>query len=206
METQTTEKRKIFDIIKSNLKIIIAILFLFLVVIFVYSWIEFKADIKKTSLSEDYIEAKIMLSQKRTNEALDVLKKIIKEEDSTYSVLSLYLIIDQKLEKDNKKILNYFDKVLSIRNLKNENLDLVKFKKAIFISGYSNEEELLNLLSPIIDSDSVWKAQSIKFLADFYFSKKEYNKADQYYSILLTLENSNIDSKEIKKKIKNYKK
>ena len=154
METQFTEKRKIIDIVKSNLKIIIATLFSFLILFFVYLWIEFKADSKKTTLSENYIEAKIMLSQKKTNEALDVLKKIIEEKDSTYSVLSLYLIIDQELEKDSKKILNYFDKVLSIGDLKNEDLDLVKLKKAIFISSYSNEEELLSLLSPIINSDS----------------------------------------------------
>ncbi len=206
METQFTEKRKIIDIVKSNLKIIIATLFSFLILFFVYLWIEFKADAKKTTLSENYIEAKIMLSQKKTNEALDVLKKIIEEKDSTYSVLSLYLIIDQELEKDSKKILNYFDKVLSIGDLKNEDLDLVKLKKAIFISSYSNEEELLSLLSPIINSDSTWKAQSIKFLADFYFSKEEYSKSDQYYTTLLTLKNSNINIREIKKRIKNYKK
>ena len=147
-----------------------------------------------------------MLSQKKPNEALDVLKKIIKEKDSTYSVLSLYLIIDQDLEKNEKEILNYFDNVLSINSLKNEDLNLVKFKKAIFVSRYGNEKEVLNLLNPIINSDSVWRAQSIKFLADFYFSKKEYKKADQYYSILLTLENSNIDTREIKRKIKTYKK
>ena len=206
MEEQSTEKKKIFDIIKSNLKIVITTIFLLLVIVSVYSWLKFKEDVKKINLSENYIEAKIMLSQKKPKEALDVLKKIIKEKDSTYSVLSLYLIIDQDLEKDEKEILNYFDNVLSINSLKNEDLNLVKFKKAIFVSRYGNEKEILNLLNPIINSDSVWKAQSIKFLADFYFSKKEYKKADQYYSILLTLENSNIDTREIKRKIKNYKK
>ncbi len=206
MEAQPTEKKKIFDIIKSNLKIIITAIFLLLVMVSVYSWLKFKEDVKKTNLSQNYIEAKIMLSQKKPNEALDVLKKIIKEKDSTYSVLSLYLIIDQDLEKNEKEILNYFDNVLSINSLKNEDLNLVKFKKAIFVSRYGNEKEVLNLLNPIINSDSVWRAQSIKFLADFYFSKKEYKKADQYYSILLTLENSNIDTREIKRKIKTYKK
>ena len=206
MEEQSTEKKKIFDIIKSNLKIVITTIFLLLVIVSVYSWLKFKEDVKKINLSENYIEAKIMLSQKKPKEALDVLKKIIKEKDSTYSVLSLYLIIDQDLEKDEKEILNYFDNVLSINSLKNEDLNLVKFKKAIFVSRYGNEKEILNLLNPIINSDSVWKAQSIKFLADFYFSKKEYKKADQYYSILLTLENSNIDTREIKRKIKIYKK
>tara|TARA_B100000029_G_scaffold397989_1_gene396410 strand:+ start:359 stop:979 length:621 start_codon:yes stop_codon:yes gene_type:complete len=206
MESQPTEKKKIFNIIKSNLKAIIIGILLLLVAIFIYSWVKFKEDVKKTDLSENYIEAKIMLSQKKSNEALNILRTIIEEKDSTYSVLSLYLVIDQDLEKDNKKVLNYFDKVLSINDLKNEDLDLVKFKKAIFISSYGNERELLDLLNPIINSDSVWRSQSIKFLADFYFSKKEYKKADQYYSTLLTLENPNIDTQEIKRKIKTYKK
>jgi len=206
MEAQPTEKRKIFDIIKSNLKIIIGVLFLLLITISVYSWLKFNADIKKNNLSENYIEAKILLSQKKSNEALDILKKIIEQEDNTYSVLSLYLVIDQELEKDDKKVLNYFDRVLSINSLKNEDLDLVKFKKAIFISRYAKESELLDLLKPIINSESVWKTQSIKFLADFYFSKKEYDKADQYYSVLLSLKNPNIDSKEIRRRIKTYKK
>ena len=206
MESQPTERKNFFNIIKSNLKFIIGGLFLLLVVISVFSWLKFNADIKKTTLSENYIEAKILLSEKKPNKALDVLKKIVEQGDSTYSTLSLYLIIDQELEKDGKKILNYFDKVLSINSLKNEDLNLVKLKKAIFISSYGKEEELLDLLNPIINSDSVWKTQSIKFLGDYYFSIKEYNKADQYYSDLLTLENSNIDSKEIKRRIEAHKK
>ena len=132
MEEQSTEKKKIFDIIKSNLKIVITTIFLLLVIVSVYSWLKFKEDVKKINLSENYIEAKIMLSQKKPKEALDILKKIVEEEDNTYSVLSLYLIIDQELEQDDKKVLNYFEKVLSINSLKNEDLNLLRFKKAIF--------------------------------------------------------------------------
>ena len=35
---------------------------------------------------------------------------------------------------------------------------------------------MLNLLNPIINSKSVWKTQSIKFLGDYYFSTKEFKK------------------------------
>ena len=206
MDDQPTEKRKVLDIIKSNLRIIISIFLVFIVGSFFYAWINFKEDSKKVNLSEEFINAKVMLSQNKSNEAYKILKKIIQNKDNTYSVLSLYLVIDQDLEKDRKKVINYFNEVLSINTLKNEDLDLLKFKKAIFISNESNEKELLDLLNPIINSDSVWKAQSIRFLADFYFSKKEYKKADQYYSTLLDLENSNIDINEIKRKIKTYKK
>ena len=206
MDELPTEKKKVLDIIKSNLKIIISIFLFFILVSFLYAWINFKEASKKVNLSEEFINAKVMLSQNKSNEAYKILKKIIQNKDNTYSVLSLYLVIDQDLEKDRKKVINYFNEVLSINTLKNEDLDLLKFKKAIFISNESNEKELLDLLNPIINSDSVWKAQSIRFLADFYFSKKEYKKADQYYSTLLDLENSNIDINEIKRKIKTYKK
>ena len=70
MEEQSTEKKKIFDIIKSNLKIVITTIFLLLVIVSVYSWLKFKEDVKKINLSENYIEAKIMLSQKKPKEAL----------------------------------------------------------------------------------------------------------------------------------------
>tara|TARA_B100000945_G_scaffold320417_1_gene330441 strand:+ start:243 stop:863 length:621 start_codon:yes stop_codon:yes gene_type:complete len=206
METQLKEKKNLLDIIKSNWKIISGLIFFILILISVYSWFELKSDIKKKNLSEDYIKAKILISQKKDSDALNILESIINKKDNTYSVLSLNLIIDQELEKNNQKIIDYFDKVLSIGNLKNEELDLVKFKKAVYISNQNNEKELLSLLNPIINSESVWKAQSTKFLADYYFSKKEYSKADQYYSILLAMENPNIDDKEIKKKIQTYKK
>ena len=52
MEAQPTEKRKIFDIIKSNIKVIIGIIFFLLVLLSFYSWSKFNKDIKKTNLSE----------------------------------------------------------------------------------------------------------------------------------------------------------
>ena len=61
---------------------------------------------------------------------------------------------------------------------------------------------MLDLLNPIINSDSVWKFQSLKFLADYYFSLKQFKKAEQYYSILLDSGDESIDQNEIKRKIK----
>ena len=166
---------------------------------------KYTSDTKKTKLSESFVDAKILLSQKKPGQALEVLKEII-EKDSTYSVLSLYLVIDQDLLNDNKEILRYFDEVLSINTLTNEDHNLIKLKKAIFLSSEANEDDLLEILNPIINSESIWKAQSIKLLADYYFYLKEYNKANQYYSKLLTLDNTNIDMKEIRNKIKASKK
>ena len=205
MNDQINEKRSIFDIIKSNLKIIISLILLILISLVIYAWIENSANKKRANLSEQYIDAKIFLSEKNESEALKILEEIIDKKDSTYSVLSLYLIIDRDLQKNGNKILDYYNKVISINSLKKDDLDLLKFKKAVFISYRSAEKEILELLNPIINSDSVWKTQTIKFLDDFYFSKKEFNKANLYYSQLLESENSNLNRKEIEQKIKNKK-
>ena len=117
-----------------------------------------------------------------------------------------YLIIDKNLEKDPNIINEYFDLVISISKLKTEDLNLLKLKKAIHISENSNEKELLDLLNPIINSKSIWRIQSVEFLGDYYFSKKQFKKAEQYYSILLNQENSDIDVSDLKRKMKTIKK
>ena len=191
------QKKTFLEVLKDNLKTIIIFFLLLFSIFSIFSWMKYDANIKKQKLSEDFIKAKIFISEKKFVEANDILKDIVNQKDSTYSVLSLYLIINKDLEKD---------EILSIKALKKEDLNLIKLKKAIYISRYEKEEDLLDLLNPIINSESFWKAQSIKFLGDYYFSKKEYNKADEYYSILLNLKDPNIDNKDIQRRINTYKK
>ena len=90
----------------------------------------------------------------------------------------------------------------SIKSLEKEDRNLLKLKKAIYLSEDAEENDLLNLLNPILNSNSVWKYQSLKFIGDYYFDKKEYNKAKQYYSDILMLDNTNSDIKDINRKIK----
>ena len=112
------------------------------------------------------------------------------------------MIIDRNLEQDSKTLIKYFDSVLSIKKIDKEDLNLLKLKKAIFISESTKEKELLDLLNPIINSSSIWKFDSIKFLGDYYFSMKEFKKAEQYYTILLAEENLDIDKDDLKRKMK----
>ena len=200
------QKKTFLEVLKDNLKTIIIVFLLLFSIFSIFSWMKYDANIKKQKLSEDFIKAKIFISEKKFVEANDILKDIVNQKDSTYSVLSLYLIINKDLEKDEKLVIKYFDEILSIKALKKEDLNLIKLKKAIYISRYEKEGDLLDLLNPIINSESFWKAQSIKFLGDYYFSKREYNKADEYYSILLNLKDPNIDNKDIQRRINTYKK
>ena len=80
--------------------------------------------------------------------------------------------------------IDYFDKVISSNSYSEEDTNLLRLKKAIYISDIQEEQEMLKLLNPIIKSHSVWKIQSLKFLGDFYTSNNQAQKADQYYLLL----------------------
>ena len=107
METEIKEKKSFFDILKQNLKVILSILLVLFIGLGLYLWIQYNSNLKKQDLSEKYIQAKILLSKNDKQKSLEILKNIIKEKDSTYSILSLYLIIDKNLESDDNNILNY---------------------------------------------------------------------------------------------------
>ena len=204
MNSQSSEQQKMGfrDLIKSNKKslIILCIIIFFLGAVFF--WLDYSEKNKRIKISESFIEAKILLSENNQSKSLEVLKNIIMQQDKVYSPLSLFLILDQDLEKDNEIVLSYFDQILSIGDLKSEDVNLLRLKKAIFISNESKEQDMLELLNPVINSNSVWKFQSLKFLADYYFSSKQFKKAEQYYSILLNLGDDSINLNEIKRKIK----
>ena len=202
LESSEQQKRGFRDLIKSNKKSIISLCVILVFIGVVFLWLDYSEKNKRIKISENFIQAKILLTEDNHSKSLAILKNIIMEKDKVYSPLSLFLIVDQGLEENAEIILSYFDKVLSIRSLKNEDLNLLKLKKAIFISNTSKEQDMLDLLNPIINSDSVWKFQSLKFLADYYFSLKQFKKAEQYYSLLLDSDDSNIDQNEIKRKMK----
>ena len=202
LESSEQQKKGFRDLIKSNKKSIISLCVILVFIGVAFLWLDYSEKNKRIKISENFIQAKILLTEDNHSKSLAILKNIIMEKDKVYSPLSLFLIVDQGLEENTEIILSYFDKVLSIRSLKNEDLNLLKLKKAIFISNTSKEQDMLDLLNPIINSDSVWKFQSLKFLADYYFSLKQFKKAEQYYSILLDSNDNNIDQNEIKRKIK----
>ena len=201
MNIELTEKKKFIDHKKSNFKLIASILTVLILILVYFIGSNYFDKEKRIKISEDIIKAKILIESKNNNEALELLINIIQKKDAFYSPLSLFIIIDKSLEKNHNNIVSYFDQVILSKNLSEEDLNLIKFKKAIFISEKSKEQEILDLLNPILDSDSLWKADVIKFLGDYYFSSQQYKKAINYYKMLLSNDFSNVDTNEINKKI-----
>ena len=201
MSSEISEKVKLIDLLKKNFKLLLSLLILLFVIISILLWFDHSNKSKREKISEDFIQAKILLENQRNIKAHNILKNIIEKKNNIYSPLSLFLIIEKNLETDKATVTNYFDKILDIESMEKEDLNLLRLKKAIFISENSKEKDMLELLNPIINSDSVWKIQSIKFLGDYYFSLKQFNKAKQYYLILISDNDIGLDKNEIKRKL-----
>ena len=196
------KKKGFKDYFNTYKKTIIILSFILVLIGGIFLWFENTQKNKRLKVSENFIEAKILLAQEENLKSLDYLKSIILQKDKVYSPLSLFLIIDNNLEKNKEIIIQYFDELLSINALEDEDINLLRLKKAIYISNSAKEQNMLDLLNPIINSNSVWKFQSLKFLGDYYFSLKQFKKAEQYYRILLETEDNNIDKDEIERKVK----
>ena len=47
------------------------------------------------------------------------------------------------------------------------------YKKSLYNADQIDENELINLLNPIINSKSIWKSHALYLLAEYFYSKNE---------------------------------
>ena len=183
METENSQNT-LLNFLKSNIKIFLYIFGILILIIAAIIWLSSSNKIKETKISDSFINAQILIEKGKKNEAEKILSNIVLEKNSPYSSLSLFLIIENKLIDNKEIIINYFDEVINNNSFKEEDLNLLRLKKAIYISDISMEQEILGLINPIINSNSVWKNHALRFLGDFYNSNGQQQKAKQYYSTL----------------------
>ena len=159
------EKIKIFFL--NYYKKLIGSLVLILLVLFSYfGYQEYKKRLK-LEIADTY--NKITLKEitiENTND-IEQLIKIIKEKDPIYSVLSLYFMIENGLVKDQKEINNFFDMAINSQEEK-EIKNLIIYKKAMYNADTISENELLDILNPILKSESVWKSHALLLMADYF--------------------------------------
>tara|TARA_B110000971_G_scaffold207478_1_gene231760 strand:- start:3781 stop:4362 length:582 start_codon:yes stop_codon:yes gene_type:complete len=175
---------KLTSFIKKNLKNII--ISLIVIIISVLSFLFIKNLEKKNNIkiSEKYTKAKILLSQKKINLSKNLLEEIINEGNKFYSPLALYLVVENNMEMDSDKIIIFFDQILKINSIDKENLNLINIKKAIYLFNTNNEELIVEILNPIINSSSVWKNVAINLITEYFLSKGQKVKANEYIQLL----------------------
>ena len=85
------------------------------------------------------------------------------------------------------ELLKFFDHLLQNNKFENEFKNLIIFKKALFQSSFANEIELLNTIKPLINNETVWKPHAFLLLGNYFVSKKQYLKAKEFYTKILSL-------------------
>ena len=120
--------------------------------------------------------------------------KIIKKKDPIYSALSLYFIIENDLVRDEKEINNFFDLVIKSQEEK-EIKNLIIYKKAMYNADGVSENDLLNILNPILKSKSVWKSHALLLMADYFEHNNNLIKSKDFLEEIV---NSELVNNEIK--------
>ena len=184
-----TKKSKLKRFYESN-KILIYVSLLLLVILFgSISYFLDSKEKKRIALSENYVQSKIYLQNGNKEKAINLLKDIIFANDPTYSTLSLFMILNQNLINDNNEISNLFNHLLSNNKYDKEIKNLLVYKKALYNSNYMSESELLGEINSLVNKDSIWTPYALLLAGDYFMSKKEYNKAKDFYIKILSINN-----------------
>mgnify|MGYP001287263953 CR=1 FL=1 len=190
-----TRNEKIRNFFVNNKKLIVSSLLVILIVLVGYFAFEEYKEQKKIKISDQYNSIVTEYSDDNKEITKKSLVDLIYKNDPTYSPLSLYFIIDNQLISERSKINSLFDNIIQDTSLDSEIENLIIYKKALYNADKSQENELLEILNPIINSNSIWKSQALYLMAEYFYSKDEKLKSKEFFNKILTLENANQDLK-----------
>jgi len=135
------------------------------------------------------------------SEIKNQLVYIINKKNRTYSPLSLYFLIDNNIITENEKINELFDVVINEIKLEKEIKNLIIYKKALFNSNFESENNIMQILQPLLSSNSIWSSHALYLMAEYFYSRGEKNKAKEFFKEILILKNSNFEIKNEVQKI-----
>ena len=190
--TRNEKVRNFFN--KNKIKIISILLSIVIVLIGAYSFDKYKTN-QKIEISDKFNSITLTYSENTKDYTVKNLVEIINEKDPTYSPLSLYFIIDNKLISDQGELNSYFDILIEKTSLDEEMKNLVIYKKALFNADQADEGKLLSILNPLINSKSVWKSHALYLMAEYFYSKDQKQKSKEFFNQIVSLESSNSDIK-----------
>ena len=168
IDSSTRNEKIINFFINNKKKLIIWISILLFIVVGYFLMLETKEK-NKIKLSNQFnlttLNFKIEEKQKTINE----LTNLVKKNDVTYSPLALYFLIDNNLIENKDEINSLFDELINKTKLDEEIKNLIIYKKALFNSNFALENDLLKILNPIINSESIWKSHALYLLAEYFY-------------------------------------
>ena len=194
-ETQydVSKKSRFRKLYEANKLLIFSTLFVLIIALISFSFYTVSREKKQILLADNYMVAKFYLQNNERDKGRKILKEIILANNSTYSTLSLFLILDEDLFDDQSEISNLFDHLLANNKFEQEVKNLIIFKKTLFLSNFANELEMVENVKPLINTNTLWKPHALSLLGDYFVSKKQYLKAKEFYVQILSLQNLNIE-------------
>ena len=186
-----TRKEKIKNFFVNNQKkILIFLITIVLLLISFFGYGEFK-DYQREKVSNLFYSTIIDYNDNNKEKTTDKLKQIIKLKDATYSPLSLYFILDNNLIPNPSEINTLFDTLINETSLDKEIKNLIIYKKGLYNADQISENELLEILNPIIKSESVWSSHALYLLAEYFYSKDQKLKSKDFFNQIINSKKSN---------------
>jgi predicted negative regulator of RcsB-dependent stress response len=188
-----TRNEKIKNFLIKNKKLLTSLISLIIFLLIGYFVFEEYNKRQKIKISDQYNRTVAEYSETNKEKTKISLISLVNKKDSTYSPLSLFFIIDNVLVSEQSKINKLFDVIIEEVSLEKEIKNLIVYKKALYNADNSDENKLLGMLNPILNSTSVWKAHALYLMAEFFYSNNEKQKAKEFFNQIILLENANQD-------------
>ena len=186
-----TRKEKIKSFFVNNKKKLLGFLIIIiLLTISFFGYGEFR-DYQREKVSNLFYSTVIDYEKNNKEKTATKLTQIIKLKDPTYSPLSLYFILDNDLISSRGQINNLFDILIKNTSLEKEIKNLVIYKKGLYNADQISENELLEILNPIIKSESIWSSHALYLLAEFFYSKDQKLKSKDFFNQIINSKKSN---------------
>ena len=99
-------------LIKQRKKIFLGLGLILIVIFSIFFYLD---NIKKEriNIANKFIQASLNYDEKKEDFYLKEFNEIIDTHDSTYSILALFFVVDNKISESNEKINSLFDKVIN---------------------------------------------------------------------------------------------
>tara|TARA_Y100000741_G_C18251111_1_gene557340 strand:- start:1405 stop:2049 length:645 start_codon:yes stop_codon:yes gene_type:complete len=183
------EKIKNF-FIKNKKKIIVSISCLIILIFGFFIYQDFKKK-NKIKIAEKYNQASIDFFSGNKNNVQKQLIDIVMQKDKTYSPLALYFLMDNNIISEKDKINSLFDEIINEASLEKEIKNLLIYKKGLYNSEFESESNLIKILNPILNSESIWESHALYLMAEYFYNKNEKQKSKEFFNKIVILEKSN---------------
>tara|TARA_Y100001958_G_C21156921_1_gene491748 strand:+ start:194 stop:838 length:645 start_codon:yes stop_codon:yes gene_type:complete len=176
---QNTKIEKFKNFFSYNLRKIIIVLISVLLFIFSYFGYQEYKKLQKKEIAKQYNQITLKNITTENIDEIQKLVEIIKKRDPVYSALSLNFIIENNLVNDNNDVNSFFDIVIKSQ-IDKEITNLIIYKKALYNSEIASENELLEILNPLLKSESVWKSHALLLMSDYFANKNNLIKSKDF--------------------------